>query len=44
MIFPELKNLKIFSKFSLENKNLLKEKDFIVLLSLIIIDDEDNAD
>ena len=44
MIFPELKNLKIFSKLSLENKNLLKEKDFIFLLSLIIIDDEDNAD
>jgi len=44
MIFPELKNLKIFSKLSLENKNLLKEKDFIFLLSLVIIDDEDNAD
>ena len=44
MIFPELKNIKIFSKLSTSNKILLKEKDFIFLLSLMIIDGTDNAD
>ncbi len=44
MIFPELKNIKIFSKLSSINKNLLKKKDFIFLLSLMIIDDTDNVD
>ena len=44
MIFPELKNLKIFSKLSSINKDLLKKKDFIFLLSLIIVDETDNTD
>ena len=44
MIFPELKNIKIFSKLNQFNKDLLKEKDFIFLLSLMIIDDTDNSD
>ena len=44
MIFPELKNIKIFSKLTISNKDLLKEKDFIFLLSLMIIDDTDNTD
>ena len=44
MIFPELKNIKIFSKLNTNNKDLLKEKDFIFLLSLLIIDDTDNTD
>ena len=44
MIFPELKNIKIFSKLTFEDKNLLKKKDFIFLLSLMIIDDTDNTD
>ncbi len=44
IIFPELKNIKIFSKLTTDNKNLLKKKDFIFLLSLMIIDDTDNAD
>ncbi len=44
MIFPELKNIKLFSKLSISNKNFLKDKDFIFLLSLIIIDDSDNTD
>jgi len=44
MIFPELKNIKIFSKSNLIIKELLKEKDFIFLLSLMIIDETDNAD
>ena len=44
MIFPELKNIKIFSKLNLIIKELSKEKDFIFLLSLMIIDETDNAD
>ena len=44
MIFPELKNIKIFSKLNLNKKTKLKEMDFIFLLSLIIIDDTDNTD
>ena len=44
MIFPELKNIKIFSKLTTSNKNFLKKNDFIFLLSLMIIDDTDNTD
>ena len=44
MIFPELKNIGIFSKLNKVNKELLKKNDFIFLLSLMIIDDTDNAD
>ena len=44
MIFPELKNIKIFSKLNITSKGLLKEKDFIFLLSLMIIDKTDNTD
>jgi len=44
MIFPELKNVKIFSKLDTSNKNLLKDKDFIFLISLMIIDETDNTD
>ena len=42
IIFPELKNIKIFSKLSTSNKDLLEKKDFIFLLSLMIIDGTDN--
>ena len=44
MIFPELKNINIFSKLNIIKKNLLKEKDFIFLLSLMIVDETDNTD
>ena len=44
MIFPELKNIKIFSKLSLNMKDIVKKVDFILLLSLMIIDGTDNAD
>ena len=44
IIFPELKNIKVFSKLSTSNKDLLKQQDFIFLLSLIIFDDTDNVD
>jgi len=44
MIFPEFRNIKIFSKLNSIQKDLLKEKDFIFLLSLMIIDETDNTD
>ena len=44
IIFPELKNIKIFSKLNQDNRSIIKEKDFIFLLSLMIIDETDNAD
>ena len=43
-IFPQIKNIKLFSnpnKFSIQK---LKEEDFIFLLSILIIDGTDNAD
>ena len=43
-IFPQLKNIKFFSKPNLFAKNKLKESDFIFLLSILIIDGTDNAD
>ena len=44
MIFPELKNIKLFSRLDTSNKDILKEKDFIFFLSLLIIDGTDNTD
>ena len=44
MIFPELKNIKVFSRLSSIQKEILKEKDSIFLLSLLIIDSTDNTD
>ena len=44
IIFPELKNIKIFSKLNQDIRNIIKEKDFIFLLSLMIIDETDNAE
>ena len=44
LIFPELKNLDVFSKLNSFQKEILKKNDFIFLLSLMIIDDKDNAD
>ena len=44
MIFPELKNINIFKKLSLDKKEILKNIDFIFLLSLMIIDKTDNVD
>ena len=43
-IFPELKNFRIFSKLSSYSKSILKDADFIFLISLLIIDETDNAD
>jgi len=44
VIFPELKNLNIFSKLNPKKEEILKQNDFIFLLSLIIIDETDNVD
>ena len=44
MIFPELKNLNTFYNLKFYDKELLKENDFIFLLSLMIIDGTDNTD
>ncbi len=44
MIFPELRNIKTFSRLTSLQKNILKEKDFILLLSLLIIGLDDNVD
>ena len=43
-IFPELENISIFSKLSPLKKSLLKENDFILFLSLMIIGKNDNTD
>ena len=44
LIFPELRNIKVFSKLNLNHKEILKKKDFVFLLSLMIIDKTDNSD
>ena len=44
LIFPELKNLNIFSKLNLTKREILKKNDFIFILSLMIIDGTDNTD
>ena len=44
IIFPELKNYNLFNKINSEKSNVLREVDFIFLLSLMIIDDTDNVD
>ena len=44
MIFPELKNVKIFSKLKPHLKDILRDNDAIFLISLMIVDETDNAD
>ena len=44
MVYPEIKNIKIISKLNSKYKKILNEKDFIFLLSLMIIDNTDNVD
>ena len=43
-IFPELKNINTFQKLSHGKEEMFKDIDFIFLLSLLIIDETDNAD
>ena len=44
IIFPQLKNIKIFSNLNIFAKSKIAEADFIFLLSVLIIDGTDNAD
>ena len=44
IIFPELKYFNIFSKINSYLYEIYKEVDFIFLISLLIIDETDNAD
>ena len=44
IIFPELRHIKNFSKLNIIQRDLIKNIDFILLLSLLIIDETDNAD
>jgi tRNA nucleotidyltransferase/poly(A) polymerase len=44
LIFPQLKNISIFSKLNDIAKNNIDKVDFIFLLSLLIIDGTDNVD
>tara|TARA_B100000575_G_scaffold293707_1_gene305991 strand:- start:1366 stop:2640 length:1275 start_codon:yes stop_codon:yes gene_type:complete len=44
LIFPELKNLNLFSNLNSYKKEILKNTDFIFLLSLMIVDEKDNID
>jgi len=44
IIFPELKNVKNFSKLNSYQKTIVNEIDFDFMLCLLIIDQSDNAD
>ena len=44
VIFPELKNIKMFSKLNENQKIFLIDTDFIFLISLMIVDGTDNVD
>ncbi len=44
IIFPQLKNIKIFSNLNNFSKIKIAEADFIFLLSVLIVDGSDNAD
>tara|TARA_B100000941_G_C28490088_1_gene547366 strand:- start:636 stop:1907 length:1272 start_codon:yes stop_codon:yes gene_type:complete len=44
LIFPEIKNFEILKNLNDETYDLLSKKDFIFLLSLLIVDGTDNAD
>ena len=44
IIFPELKNINIFSKLDTDKRNRLQESNFIFILALLVIDETDNLD
>ncbi len=44
LIFPQVKNIDIFKKIRKNYKNEILKKDFIFLLSLLIIDETDNSE
>ena len=43
LIFPQLKNIDILKKIKKNYQNEIVKKDFIFLLSLLIIDETDNS-
>ncbi|MDC3022986.1 CCA tRNA nucleotidyltransferase [Candidatus Pelagibacter sp.] len=43
-IFPELKNIRLFKKLNFDKRNMIKNLDFIFLISLMVIDENDNMD
>ena len=44
LIFPQLINLSIFKNINDYSKNIIEKKDFIFLVSLMIIDETDNSE
>ena len=44
LIFPQLINLNIFKNINDYSKDIIKKKDFIFLISLMIIDETDNSE
>tara|TARA_B100001057_G_scaffold486179_1_gene566936 strand:- start:829 stop:2103 length:1275 start_codon:yes stop_codon:yes gene_type:complete len=44
IIFPELKNINIFSKLNFVQKEIIRCSDFIFLISLMVVDETDNMD
>tara|TARA_Y100000294_G_scaffold13845_1_gene12354 strand:+ start:3003 stop:4277 length:1275 start_codon:yes stop_codon:yes gene_type:complete len=44
LIFPQVKNIDIFKKLNKNYKSEILKKDFIFLLSLLIIDETDNSE
>ncbi len=44
IIFPQFKNIKLFSNLNEFAKTKIKEEDFIFMLSILIIDGSDNVD
>ena len=44
LIFPELKNINIFSKLNSIKREIIENSDFIFLISLMVIDETDNLD
>jgi len=44
LIFPQLINLNIFKNINYYSKDIIEKKDFIFLISLMIIDETDNSE
>ena len=44
IIFPEVKNLNLFNKLNPNKREILKNSDLTFLISLLVIDNKDNAD
>ena len=44
LIFPQIQNIKIFKNLNDDKIEILKNQDFILLISVMIIDESDNAE